>query len=55
MFAQAKKGDVDLADLGEQLMARKTVLTATYKNQGLPTPVTRSLVGAKLKFSQPVT
>lgn len=55
MFAQAKKGEVDLDALGEQLAQRKADLTALYKRNGLPKPKTRTLTGApKLELGQPV-
>ena len=38
MFAQARKADLDLDALGEQLAARKEELVATYKATGVPKP-----------------
>jgi hypothetical protein len=38
MFAQARKAGLDMDALGEQLLARKTELVATYKASGLPKP-----------------
>jgi hypothetical protein len=36
MFAQAKRGDVDLEALGEALRNRKTELVAEFDQSGLP-------------------
>ena len=47
LFAQAKNGDADLRDLGHRLAARKHALIAEYKATCIPTPETRSMVGAK--------
>lgn len=38
VFSQAKKGDLDLDSLGEQMDARKKELTAQYKKSGVPEP-----------------
>ena len=38
VFAQARKGDLDLNALGEKMLARKQELTETYKASGLPKP-----------------
>ena len=38
MFGQARKADVDLKALGEQLAARKKELTAEYEANGVPQP-----------------
>jgi hypothetical protein len=38
MFAQARKAGLDMDALGDQLRARKTELTATFKADGLPKP-----------------
>ncbi len=38
MFSQARKAGLDMDALGEQLLARKTELLATYKSSGLPKP-----------------
>lgn len=54
MFAQAKKADVDMSELGARLAERKAELTKLFKRDGLPTPETRSLRGAKLKIGRPV-
>jgi hemerythrin superfamily protein len=55
MFAQAKQGDVDMVELGEQLAQRKSDLTSLYKRNGLPKPKTRTLKGPpKLDLGQPV-
>jgi hemerythrin superfamily protein len=55
MFAQAKQGDVDLAELGEQLAQRKADLTSLYKRNGLPKPKTRTLdQPPKIDLGQPV-
>jgi len=40
MFAQARKAELDLDALGEQMRARKEELMATYKAEGLPNPAT---------------
>jgi hemerythrin superfamily protein len=37
-FSQAKKGDIDLDALGEQMAARKKELVASYKASGVPQP-----------------
>lgn len=54
MFSQARKGDIDMDALGERMMARKQALTAEYKANGLPTPTTRSMIGAKVEHGEPV-
>jgi hypothetical protein len=54
MFAQARKADVDLRDLGARMLARKMELKRQYARDGLPTPMTRSMSGAKVKVGQPV-
>jgi hypothetical protein len=38
VFAQARKGKLDLDAIGEQLAARKKELTASYKSSGVPEP-----------------
>ena len=40
MFAQAKKGGLDMDALGQTMAAEKKQLTASYKKGGLPTPET---------------
>lgn len=54
MFAQAKKADVDLISIGAQMQARKDELKEQYAQSGVPTPVTRSMTGAKTKAGKPV-
>ena len=53
-FAQARKGDVDMEALAEQLAARKVELLAAIKSKGLPPPETRSFTGHKMKQGAPV-
>jgi hypothetical protein len=38
LFAQAKKADLDVEALGEQLLARKEELTADFQTNGIPAP-----------------
>jgi hypothetical protein len=38
VFAQARKGKLDLDAIGEQLAARKKELTKSYKSSGVPEP-----------------
>ena len=52
MFAQARKGEVDLAALGTRLKERKEQLLRAIKQSGLPPPETRSFTGHKLKRGQ---
>jgi hypothetical protein len=53
-FAQARKGDVDMDALGEQLAARKKELLAEIKKNGLPPPTTRSFTGHEMEQGEPV-
>lgn len=55
MFAQARKADIDLAELGARLLARKQELMAEIKKSGLPKPRTRSFVGHDLLPGEPVS
>lgn len=48
MFAQARKGGLDMDALGEQMWARKQELTAEYKARGLPLPETTTLNQARV-------
>ncbi|MFC3712138.1 hemerythrin domain-containing protein [Sphingoaurantiacus capsulatus] len=48
MFAQARKADIDLQALGEQMAARKEELVAQYKKRGLPLPETTTFTQAKV-------
>lgn len=52
-FAQARSAEVDLAELGERLLARKQELLEQFKSDGLPTPTLRSFKGARVEFGQP--
>lgn len=54
MFAQARKTDLDLVELGEHMAARKDALLAQFKAEGLPMPTTRSMSGAPVKVGKPV-
>ena len=43
LFAQARKAGLDMDALGEELAARKDVLTAQYKTSGTPAPELTSM------------
>ena len=53
-FAQARKGDVDMDALGEQLATRKAELLSVIRKNGLPPPETRSFTGHDMKQGKPV-
>ncbi|MES1972938.1 MAG: hemerythrin domain-containing protein [Pseudomonadota bacterium] len=48
MFSQARKAGLDMDALGDQLLARKEELVATYKASGLPKPETTTFVDAQV-------
>jgi hemerythrin superfamily protein len=54
LFAQAKKGDVDLEGLGVALAARKQEVIAKFTREGVPAPKTRVMKGAELERGEPV-
>jgi len=54
LFSQARKADLNLDALGEQMAARKKELLAGIKQSGLPTPETRSFTGHNLEQGEPV-
>jgi hemerythrin superfamily protein len=43
LFAQARKAGIDMDALGEQLAARKSELTETFKTSGLPKPELKTM------------
>jgi hemerythrin superfamily protein len=43
IFSQARKGDLDLKGLGEQLATRKEELTKRFKADGLPQPTLKTM------------
>jgi hypothetical protein len=53
IFAQAKKGDLDLEDLGRRLAERKDELKMEFEESGIPTPTTRAMKGAEVEHGQP--
>jgi hemerythrin superfamily protein len=56
LFAQAKRGDLDMEALGAKLMQRKRDLTDLYKRSGLPRPTTRTMTKMpKLELGRPVS
>jgi hemerythrin superfamily protein len=48
MFSQARAAGLDMDALGDQLLARKTELLATYKAAGLPAPELSTLTTVTL-------
>jgi hemerythrin superfamily protein len=48
MFSQARAAGLDMDALGDQLLARKTELIATYKAAGLPPPELSTLTAVTL-------
>jgi hypothetical protein len=53
IFAEAKKAGVDMMELGGRLAARKADLMKEFKQDGVPTPETRSMKGAEIVIGQP--
>ncbi len=43
LFAQARKAELDMDELGEQLAARKLELTEQFKASGIPTPQLKTM------------
>lgn len=43
LFSQARKADLDMDALGEQLATRKAELTAEYKANGIPAPELKTI------------
>lgn len=52
VFAQAKSKGVDLEGLAEQMKARKKELKAEIEANGLPTPVTTTMMGAAVEHAR---
>ena len=48
LFAQARKGGVDMDELGVKLTARKQELVAKYEQEGLPTPKLTTLTATQI-------
>jgi hypothetical protein len=53
MFSQARKDDIDFAQLARAMKARKSELVANMKTKGIPLPVTRAMKGVELEHSKP--
>jgi hypothetical protein len=49
IFTEARKADLDLDALGEQLAARKQALMKQFESEGLPAPVTRTMKAPALE------
>ncbi len=49
IFAQIKKSEIDLDDLGQRMLVRKEELIAKFEAQGLPVPVTLTMSGAEVE------
>jgi hypothetical protein len=43
IFAQARKGKLDLDGLGEQMAAEKEELTKRFKTEGIPQPKLKTM------------
>jgi len=43
IFSQARKGDLDIQAIGEQLLAKKKELTERFKSEGLPQPKLKTM------------
>ncbi len=54
LFAQVKKADIDLDEMGQRMAERKEELKKQFKDGGIPTPMTRSLKGAEVEHGQPL-
>jgi hemerythrin superfamily protein len=54
LFAQAKKGGIDMEELGAVLLARKREIIEKFASDGIPAPETRVMKGAKLRHGEPV-
>ncbi len=54
LFAQAREAGLDIAALGERIMARKEELKQEFAGGNLPPPHTRSYTGHKLVQDNPV-
>ena len=54
LMAQAREAGLDMAALGERIMARKEELKQQFANGNLPPPHTRSYSGHKLVQDNPV-
>lgn len=52
IFTEARKADLDLEALGQQLLARKTELEREYEAK-LPAPVTRTMTAPPLEQGRP--
>jgi len=48
LFYQARKAELDMDALGQQIAARKEELLAQIKSQGLPPPETRTFEGGQI-------
>jgi hypothetical protein len=55
IFAQARKAEVDMDELGARLAARKEELLAEIKANGIPAPTTRSFTGHEMSQGQPLS
>ncbi len=53
VFAQAKKGGVDLMALGQEMAARKAELKQAFAQDGAAQPQTRTFTGAKIGRGTP--
>ncbi len=54
IFFQARAAGLDMAELGDRLMARKEAILAEYKTSGIPAPETRTFTGHTLEQGEPV-
>jgi Hemerythrin HHE cation binding domain len=54
VFAQAREAGLDMAALGDRMVARKAQALDQFKSRGLPAPKTRAFTGHKLEQSKPV-
>lgn len=54
LFGKARMTGVDMKALGRRIEARKKVLMQRYRDEGLPSPETRTLIGAEVRRGRPI-